>query len=401
MDGKKKKGKKKKGNHSNVSGSIFSADFNQTKSDVSLSNADFLPDDHRDAAPVLNHYSEAPCNADSPIVGVSESEVDQEKRKNLEAKCFDLQEEINILRVEKNIWSQKEGSFEERIKLLQNELNSCIQKEARLEEKMDDLQSKSAVLTGRLEERIKLLQHEMDSCIQKESSIKEVVSRLGDANEGLQLQVKELEDSRDSLAQENKQLTDNMSTLESRIQHLEVAASLYASSEIHVEEKWTPKSVEASMKPDILNDEGSEKASYLVGTADNLPSENTMKHSSTDHASVFPKSTLKFNETIKTKTKPNENLNVNGAEDLGSVAQLRQLQGLGLDDSRISADVVSVPLDDIIVELKPAAEKIETEPVVPLSDAPLIGAPFRLISFVARFVSGSDLVDKEKPKENR
>lgn len=32
---------------------------------------------------------------------------------------------------------------------------------------------------------------------------------------------------------------------------------------------------------------------------------------------------------------------------------------------------------------------------VPLVDAPLIGAPFRLVSFVARYVSGADLAEKK------
>lgn len=32
---------------------------------------------------------------------------------------------------------------------------------------------------------------------------------------------------------------------------------------------------------------------------------------------------------------------------------------------------------------------------VPLADAPLIGAPFRLVSFVARYVSGADLAAKK------
>lgn len=67
------------------------------------------------------------------------------------------------------------------------------------------------------------------------------------------------------------------------------------------------------------------------------------------------------------------------------------------DGPRPSEEIVPVPLDDIeIHEDDPqqpgAADEIDE---VPFSDAPIIGAPFRLISFVARYVSGADLVNQK------
>ncbi|KAI0498087.1 hypothetical protein KFK09_021328 [Dendrobium nobile] len=405
MGENKKKGKKKKGNQTKHSASIFTAeDVNQTKPDDSMQN----------------HHIGAPSNADSQSVGVSESDLDQEKRSNCEEKCVELLEEINKLEVEKNICSQKEnlhGFLEERIKLLQNEVNSFIQKEASLEEQIDDLQCKNASLTMReadFEERVKKMEEWHQSFALEESSIKEVVSKLDDANERLHSQVMELQDSRDKLAQENKQLTDSISTLESRIQHLEMVASFNVSSKIHGQEKPHLKAAEASTKPNILNEDPSEKASeihvepvpvQLDGPAENSTSEKTINHSSTmksstSTASEYNKSLLESNEKIETFTKTNESCSVNGIEDLSSMEQLQQVQLLGLNDSRESEDVISVPLDDIIQELQATPEKSEAEPVVPFSDAPLIGAPFRLISFVARFVSGADLVDQDKPKRD-
>ncbi|PKU81528.1 hypothetical protein MA16_Dca007635 [Dendrobium catenatum] len=351
MGENKKKGKKKKGNQTKHSASIFTAeDVNQTKPDDSMQN----------------HHIGAPSNADSQSVGVSESDLDQEKRSICEEKCVELLEEINKLEVEKNI---------------------CSQKEANLEEQIDDLQCKNASLTMReadFEERVKKMEEMHQSFALEEISIKEVVSKLDDANERLHLQVMELKDSRDKLAQENKQLTDSISTLESRIQHLEMVASFNVSSkasEIHVEPV------------------------QLSGPTENPTSEKTNKHSSTmksstSTASEYNKSLLESNEKIETFTKNNERCSVNGIEDLSSMEQLQQIQLLGLNDSRVSEDVISVPLDDIIQELQATPEKSEAEPVVPFSDAPLIGAPFRLISFVARFVSGADLVDQEKPKRD-
>ena len=66
-------------------------------------------------------------------------------------------------------------------------------------------------------------------------------------------------------------------------------------------------------------------------------------------------------------------------------------------DGPTSEEIVPVPLDDIQIHeddpRQPGAEDEIDE--VPFSDAPITGAPFRLISFVARYVSGADLVNKK------
>ncbi|RLN21713.1 uncharacterized protein C2845_PM07G27980 [Panicum miliaceum] len=66
-------------------------------------------------------------------------------------------------------------------------------------------------------------------------------------------------------------------------------------------------------------------------------------------------------------------------------------------DQRMSHRGMSLPLDDIqIHEDDPRQPEADDEiDEVPFSDAPIIGAPFRLISFVARYVSGADLVNQK------
>ncbi|KAK7294896.1 hypothetical protein RJT34_17795 [Clitoria ternatea] len=67
-----------------------------------------------------------------------------------------------------------------------------------------------------------------------------------------------------------------------------------------------------------------------------------------------------------------------------------------------TGEIVQIPLDDNEV-LEPElqdAENVEND-VVPITDAPLIGAPFRLVSFVAKYVSGSDLVDQGSANTKR
>lgn len=66
------------------------------------------------------------------------------------------------------------------------------------------------------------------------------------------------------------------------------------------------------------------------------------------------------------------------------------------DEPRMSEEIVPVPLDDIQIHEDDDQQSGEDETAeVPFSDAPIIGAPFRLISFVARYVSGADLVSEK------
>lgn len=64
--------------------------------------------------------------------------------------------------------------------------------------------------------------------------------------------------------------------------------------------------------------------------------------------------------------------------------------------SMASGEIVQIPLDesDVLLERKGGGDVDVDMDVVPLIDAPLIGAPFRFISLVARYVSGADLVEK-------
>lgn len=64
-------------------------------------------------------------------------------------------------------------------------------------------------------------------------------------------------------------------------------------------------------------------------------------------------------------------------------------------DTIDSEEIVQIPLDEKEIgdpRLPPTHHDEKTD--VPLTDAPLIGAPFRFISFMARYVSGADLVNK-------
>lgn len=60
-----------------------------------------------------------------------------------------------------------------------------------------------------------------------------------------------------------------------------------------------------------------------------------------------------------------------------------------------SDEIVQIPLDENerLLTDPEAGDKVAEKTEVPISHAPLIGAPFRIISFVTRYVSGADLVE--------
>lgn len=79
-----------------------------------------------------------------------------------------------------------------------------------------------------------------------------------------------------------------------------------------------------------------------------------------------------------------------------------------LDDGlKQSPEIVQIPLDDDREQVQPASAARDVNAAdlaaaaVPLSDAPLIGAPFRLISFFAKYVSGADLVKENSQSPGR
>lgn len=110
-----------------------------------------------------------------------------------------------------------------------------------------------------------------------------------------------------------------------------------------------------------------------------------------------------------TMSESNENLSVTGkklesveivpvkVENIGS-NNVDIEHAAAIPNSSVSdepGEIVQISLDENeIRDLELQAANNDEKAAVPISDAPLIGAPFRLISFVAKYVSGADLVNK-------
>ncbi|XP_072997796.1 uncharacterized protein [Typha latifolia] len=401
MDAKKKKNRKKKGNQGKIA-------------DDAASNAEevVVRDLNNDSALQPNHHGQNSDNVDvQSVVGVSESDMELEKHKMYEAKFVRLHEVIKQLEDEKNLWLQKEINLEEKLERLQSKVDFCLQNTTFLEEKLNKLQVENDSLVQEeaiLADKVKSIEGIKDSWTLKETSIRETISELEEVNRTLKMQVKELEESRSTVVKENQSLCERLSTVESRIENLETRTVSEETTEAD-----GPKLNGLDSKQDqsalasehLSRNEHGHYQSALVAepfSRYELDEVVTVARASTptDHGQEYGANMLE-SESIQSSIQVQQMLSndqVGGSDD-GSMQAAKKQRS---DEPMISEEIVTV-LDEIQIheeESQGAAVDMKPEEV-PLSDAPLIGAPFRLISFVAKFVSGADLVNQAHPQSSR
>ncbi|XP_054781100.1 uncharacterized protein LOC129288507 [Prosopis cineraria] len=335
-----------------------------------------------------------------------------------------LEEAINKLRTENDLLAKEQDTLKTRIAQLQSENDSLLQIKAGLEEKTNQLLNDKSVLSLKgesLMERINDLEREMGFSFERKKSTKEIVSHLNDDISRLQLQVAELEECRNNLSLENQQLKENLSGLQTKIWNLEKGGpsfSLDASAKDYASENEDLKSqVEAAQmlveKLVAENAELFEKVNELYVERDR-PSAAVELPGASGADDGLDKS-AKPNTVAITVPESEENVTMSVREvnpsgedpvgdnidtvNAGHVGGVISSSSLASEDSGV---IVQIPLDDNDVRSPglQAAQNVERDEV-PLTDAPLIGAPFRLMSFVAKYVSGADLVNQGPPNTNR
>lgn len=378
MDGKKKKNKKKKGS-------------SQSKLPDANAEEVSVPEQHNGSTGQLNHIPQVPSTSDVQSIGVSESDIELDRHKLYEERFVKLQDKLRQLEDEKNQRLQKEAGLDEKLKSLQGG--------------NDILMLKQAIL----EDRVKHIEGVKDSWISMETRRSEMVSRFDEVNLKLQEQVKELKVSRDGLLQENAHLRESISMIESRMQRVETEAFLSRSTAVPIAETPIEKIPEyhSEAAPPPLVEKRERDETELIEKVKEVHIESDQGAKVADSPSP---SSLDINKPAESDISINytsayespslaRSHNPFGihsdVDDFNSLHGVRQNHLLGLDNPRMSEDIVSVPLDDIHVpEIEPQTMKEES--ALPLSDAPLIGAPFRLISFFANYVSGADLVQQDE-----
>ncbi|CAL4922499.1 unnamed protein product [Urochloa decumbens] len=292
-----------------------------------------------------NHKDSNAVPADQRSIGMSESSVELDMHRLYEAKLDKLHETIKQLEDEKSLWLQKVSAMESELEKLHSKVDLHMQNEVLLDGKLNSLQIGYDVL------------------IKKEALLKERFSELEETNKTLVAQVKVLEESSNTF-EENQMLVKKLDQLDSRLQALEARAAL---SEASVTEKGNELIAERGLSSSV---EITPNNSYSLIN-------NTTSNA---YASNHPEET---------------SIRLPEISISNSIAQAHVNEHEF--DGPTSEEIVPIPLDDIqIHEDDPRQPGVDDEiDEVPFSDAPIIGAPFRLISFVARYVSGADLVNQK------
>lgn len=340
-----------------------------------------------------NHQNLNSENTDVQNKGSQQAVVDSDRQPingaetaSLEQKIKELQEQLNThlqreadlerdvsqSQKERNLWHHKEADLETRILQLQTEKDSWLQKEAGYEE----------------------LVEEASTLRSTEKSAAETIASLNKDKSRLQAQVIELEASRNDISHQNQQLKEHVFHLQSKIQDLEssVAARLSSERTMHVTEnddmKSQLESAQALVEKLVFENE------KLVEKVNNLNAELDEKTGTTQSS----EEDLLVRNSEESGTDPMPSSSAEKPDDMGS--GLKSDKVMESEVIRIkskivnpisSGEIVQIPLDE-----KDPTSKSAAASEVGLTEAPLIGAPFRLISFVARYVSGADLVQKNQ-----
>ncbi|KDO64165.1 hypothetical protein CISIN_1g0118281mg, partial [Citrus sinensis] len=277
---------------------------------------------------------------------------------------------------------------------------------AALEQKISQLRDESAALNMKrasLEERLKLLEADKDSWTQMESVSKETIAGLSVDITQLRMQVVELEESRNNLLQENRQLKENVSSLRSQLSSDE--SKKHATSE---QKDFSTQIEAAGALIDKLITENIELVEKVNDLSVKLDRQSVAAGLSSAIGSDAVTALTSDTEPMSESSDNMSSLN-NRLETQGVVAVKEDRNGingvhadppplvLSSSEAEYSGEIVQIPLDDKEVqdlELQVVESYTDKVAAVPLTDAPLIGAPFRLVSFVAKYVSGADLVNK-------
>lgn len=258
-------------------------------------------------------------------------------------------------------------------------------------------------------------------------------------------QVKEFEELRTNILQENQLLKANIQVLQTQVYNLEKSAGppcLPTGHEMNTPENGDLNSevVATQALVDKLIDENAElvekvKNLYVELERRDPPMEissylgSDVITTSSEAARTANESALgshkmpgavhkhEVDHTTEPKSQPSEAL-LQSSERLQSLKDtidktVSDDEHGSKIDSRIvvnsseieSDEIVQIPLDENEVQSADlevtSVDQDQYEEEVPLTNAPLIGAPFRLISFFARYVSGADLVNKNSATSNQ
>uniref|UniRef100_A0A2K1XFD2 Uncharacterized protein n=1 Tax=Populus trichocarpa TaxID=3694 RepID=A0A2K1XFD2_POPTR len=311
-----------------------------------------------------------------------------------------FEETIKQLQDENDSHIQKEASLEETINQLRSVNNSCVKKEATFEDTIKQLKTENDLHMQKeagLEMKIMQLQREKDFWFLKEAGLEEKLNLLLDEKAALGLKlVVELEYSRNSLVKENQQLKESVSDLKLQLQNVETQQSISSANTSELgkndaEKEDLNSQIEAAC---ALVDKLITENAELVEKVNELYIKLDQQKAAASLSSSAGSDVILRNSELANGTPPMSESSESAlglkSESLDADPPAAVLPQSSEPDAE---EIVQIPLDDN--EVPDVEMQAEDKSGVPLTDAPLIGAPFRLISFVAKYVSGADLVSKD------
>ncbi|XP_078446718.1 mitochondrial ATP synthase D chain-related protein [Wolffia australiana] len=338
--------------------------------------------DYPNRSPELSTQAQADVKFASSV-SVSESEGDSEKLKVYESKVEGdssgqaaVEELIKDLRAGIISFTEKEVSLKNEIGILRQEADLFRKNEINWNLKVEQLEGEMSYLSAKeasLDRRLASIESNKESTdFQKTMEL--MLSRLEEIDSALQRQVKEAEVAKVNHAEENQVLSDKISLLETRLMYLESEAAAY----------FRPPASE-SHQSDVAKE-----MSEMPLETPSSPMIETINITSADSKEIFPGMPQ----------------SPDGLKQSPEIEEIFPGALQSSDGLKPSPEIVQIPLNDRGGDhggqpqfLLTSEVKVTDMKPVPLTDAPLIGAPFRLISFVAKYVSGTDLV-QEKPQNS-
>ncbi|KAF0913693.1 hypothetical protein E2562_023782 [Oryza meyeriana var. granulata] len=319
-----------------------------------------------------NHKVSSTAHADQRSVEMSDSTVDR----LYESKLDKLHQTIKKLEDEKSSWLQKVSTMERELEMLHNKVDYHAQNEVRLEEKLNNLQNGYDVLIKKeevLDNKVRCIEVTNDALTHKEISLKERLSGLEETNKALLVQVNVLEEASNNTVEESQRMVKGLDELASRLEVFEAKAAI-------AEASMTKKGNE------LIADRSLSSSAVITSVNNYSPINNSPSnaYASNHHLEEAP---MQLTETAIDDVASQGLIDVNAHQ--GSKQDF--------DETRTSEEILPVALDDIQIHEEDPQPPVADDEVeeVPFSDAPIVGAPFRLISFVARYVSGADLVNQK------
>ncbi|CAO2839131.1 unnamed protein product [Amaranthus hypochondriacus] len=341
--------------------------------------------------------------------GSASVDIVKQHRLQEEARLRDM---VKQLLYEKNSYIQRQAELEMKMKQLHSENDSWHQKEVGLEQRINQLLQENAALSfaeKKLLENIQCVEKEKLFLAEKENLSKETISTLNNEIARLKMQVLELEGAKTTLSQENMQVLDNLSTSQSRVQDLEkslmtVVSPADVQNDVFEKENLNAEIEEAYALIGKLMTENAElvekvnQLSIKLGQQAEVRNDTSVDILDNSYANPLYRFAEDM-EDVSLATKSVELFGTGSKEDEQMVTDEMHSDYANVrhsSETTVSGEIVQIPLvENESHDVEAHAYVIAGDESVPLVDAPLIGAPFRLISFVTKYVSGADLVNKD------